>query len=150
MGRILPVSVALLAAVSVQILCQIFKLIYYSIAARRLDFSYLITAGGMPSAHSAFVSALTVSLGLWGGVHSEAFAVSCVFSLIVIYDAYRLRGTVEHHARVLKKLLADHPALGKEELSEMVGHTPKEILVGIFLGGGFAAFLWALLRSAVS
>lgn len=148
MNSLPPVSIALVTAVCVQVLCQIFKLVYYSLAARKLRFSYLVSAGGMPSAHSAFVSSLTASLALWGGAASEAFAVSCVFSLIVIYDAYRLRGAVGQQARALNRILDAHPGLGKAELNEMVGHTPLEILIGVLLGGGFAALLWAALRRA--
>jgi acid phosphatase family membrane protein YuiD len=137
---------SLLVAVAVQIACQLFKLVYYSIARGRLDLRLLVTAGGMPSAHSAFVAALSISVGLRAGFGSEIFAVSAVFSLIVIYDAYRLRGTVERHARVLRALAAGHPGIPAEDLSDMVGHSLPEIAIGIALGGGLAGAGWLALR----
>ncbi len=100
----------------------------------------------MPSAHAAFVTALAVSVGLRSGFVSDIFAVSAVFSLIVIYDAYRLRGTVERHARVLQALVAAHPEVPAEELNDLVGHTLPEIGVGIAVGGGLAAAAGMLLR----
>jgi hypothetical protein len=100
----------------------------------------------MPSAHAAFVTALSVSVGLRAGFGSDLFAVSTVFSLIIIYDAYRLRGAVEHHARVLQALAAAHPGIPAGELSDRIGHSLPEIAVGIGLGGGLAAVAWLLLR----
>jgi acid phosphatase family membrane protein YuiD len=134
--------IILASAVVVQVACQAFKVVLYSIRDRKLSLSYFVSAGGMPSAHSAFVTALSVSVGLWNGFGSDLFAVSCVFSLIIVYDAFRLRGTVQHHARVLKKLASLHPQVGAEELTEMVGHTLGEIAAGILVGGGFAVLVY--------
>ncbi len=141
-----PVSLAV--AVAVQVACQAFKVVLYSIRDRKLGLRYFLTAGGMPSAHSAFVSALCVSVGIASGFLSDLFAVSCVFSLIVIYDSFRLRGAVEKQARALNALLARHPEAGAARLSEMVGHTPAEIAVGIAAGGGLSALASLLLRQA--
>lgn len=141
-----PLSASLLTAVIVQVACQAFKVLLYSIREKKPNLRYFLSAGGMPSAHSAFVTALSVSIGLWNGFDSELFAVACVFSAIVMYDAYRLRGTVERHARLLRELLAKHPDVSAVGLTDMVGHTPAEIAVGIAAGGGFAALVFLLLR----
>ncbi len=141
-----PLSISLATAVIVQVACQAFKVLLYSIREKRLNLRYFISAGGMPSAHSAFVAALSVSIGLWNGFDSDLFAVACVFSAIVMYDAYRLRGTVERHARALKALLSRHPEVSAGGLTDMVGHTPLEIVVGIAAGGGLAALAFLLFR----
>jgi acid phosphatase family membrane protein YuiD len=134
--------IILASAVVVQVACQAFKVVLYSVRDRQLRLSYFVSAGGMPSAHSAFVTALSVSVGLWNGFGSDLFAVSCVFSLIIVYDAFRLRGTVQHHARVLKKLVSLHPEVEAGELTEMVGHSLGEIAAGILVGGGFAVLVY--------
>ncbi len=139
-AKLIPMS--LIVAVCVQVACQIFKVILYSIRDGKLGISYFFSAGGMPSSHSAFVSALTVSVGLRGGVNTEIFAAAFVFSAIVIYDSFRLRGAVENHARILKKLADRHPEVSSGPISEMVGHSPLEILVGLIFGGGSAALLY--------
>lgn len=138
-----PVSLAVAAAV--QLACQLFKVVFYSVRDRRVGLRYFFSAGGMPSAHSAFVTALTVSVGMASGVGSELFAACCVFSLIVIYDSFRLRGAVEKQARALNALLARHPEVPAGKLTEMVGHSPAEIAVGIAAGGGLAALARLLL-----
>jgi hypothetical protein len=136
--------ITLVSSIFVQLLCQAFKVVFYSIRDRRLRLSYFVSAGGMPSAHTAFVTALSVSVALRDGLGSEIFAVSAVFAFIVIYDAFRLRGTVQYHARVLKLLASKHPDVEAGDLTEMVGHSLGEILAGILAGGGFAAIVYCI------
>lgn len=136
-----PVSFAV--AVAVQMACQAFKLVYYSIRVRHFSPHFFVSAGGFPSAHSAFVTALTVSIGLRSGLGTDAFAVALVFSLIVIYDAYRLRGHVQALARRVNQL-ARQVENGGEPLSEMVGHSLAEVSSGVAIGGALAtlATVW--------
>ena len=141
-----PLSISLLCALAVQTACQLFKVVFYSIRERRIALSYFISAGGMPSAHSAFVTALSVSVGLWSGVRSDAFAVAAVFSIIIIYDSWRLRGAVAHQARVLTKLVERHPDLHAGEINTRLGHSLPEIAAGIAAGGGMAALVYVLIR----
>ena len=135
------VPAALATTLAVQILCQAFKVLLYSLRERRFAPEYFVSAGGFPSAHSAFVTALSVSVGLRSGFGSDLFAVAFVFSVIVIYDAYRLRGEVEKQARLLNRLTerlhpGEHP-----RLSEMVGHTLPEILAGVATGAGLGVLV---------
>lgn len=133
------IPVSLLIAAAVQFSCQIFKFFFYSFKAGRLDVKFLVTPGGIPSAHSAFASAITTSVAVRSGMGSELFAVSFVFAAIVIFDALRLRGEVQAHAALLNRLKNQvFPSESTEPLSEMVGHTALEILVGILLGVGVA------------
>ena len=136
----LPLS--LLTAVAVQVACQAFKVVFYSIREKRLAPSWFVSAGGMPSAHAAFVTSLSVSVGLWDGFGSGVFAVACVFSVITIYDALRLRGAVEHHARILSVLAAQHPDVPAGTINTRLGHTLPEILAGICTGGLLSALAW--------
>lgn len=135
----------LLVAVAVQVACQLFKVVYYSLVRGRFEIHRLVSAGGMPSAHAAFVSALSVSVGLRSGFASEIFAVSAVFSLIVVYDAYRLRGTVERHARAINALAAAHPGVAPSDHTDLVGHTLPEVGAGVAAGGALAWLAWLLL-----
>ena len=130
-----PLSLAI--AVGVQISCQLFKFTYYSLRDRRVSPKYLVTAGGIPSAHTAFVTALSVSIGIRAGFTSDLFAVAAVFSAIVIYDAYRLRGHVQHHAVLMNRYLLQ--GTGEPPVSEMVGHSISEIVAGLLFGGGLSA-----------
>ncbi len=129
------ISDTLLVAVGAQVLGQILKVIVHSVRAGRPQLHYFINAGGFPSAHSAFATALLVGIAFRRGLDSDVFAVAAVFSLIVIYDAYRLRGAVQRQAKMLNRLLRER---GDPEVSELSGHTLPEIIVGVLLGGTVA------------
>ena len=55
---------------------QVLKLIIYLIVNRKLSLERLVGDGGMPSAHSATVTAVAVSTGLECGFDSAIFAVA--------------------------------------------------------------------------
>ncbi len=50
--------------------------------------------GGMPSSHSALVSALSTSVGLLEGFGSAIFLIAVIFSAVIVHDAIRIR---RHH-----------------------------------------------------
>jgi hypothetical protein len=127
---ILPRS--LVIALGVQVSCQLIKFLTYSVKQGRPSWKHLATFGGMPSAHSAFVTSLAASVGVLAGFNSELFALAAVFGGIVIFDAYKLRGNVQKQAIVVNRLQATH--LKEDDripINEMVGHSAGEIVAGI-------------------
>ena len=125
---------SLLIALGVQLCSQFIKFVTYSIQHKKLSFKYLVTFGGMPSAHSAFVTALAASIGIFAGTNSELFALAAVFGGIVIFDAYKLRGNVQKQAILVNKMqvkvLDENQRI---KLNEMVGHSLPEIVAGIIM-----------------
>ncbi len=146
----MPFSASLISAALVQVICQLFKVVFYSIKDRKLQMRYLFSAGGMPSAHSAFVTALSLSIGLRLGFASEHFTVASVFSIIIIYDSFRLRGTVQRHAQLLQRMMKNFPEERETKLNLMVGHSPAETLAGIGAGALFALLIYILMPGASS
>ena len=135
---------ALLITVAIQFGCQAYKVVYYSIRNRRLEAHRLFSTGGMPSAHSAFVSALVVSIGLVEGWSSAAFTVAVVLAAIVVFDAVRLRRTVDHQSRALNELIALLPDKRPQFNPPVVGHSPAEVVVGMVVGAVLAALAYLL------
>lgn len=131
--RFLPA--ALVIAALVQVSCQLFKVVYYSLKDRKIELGYVTATGGIPSSHSAFVTALSVTVGIRNGFTSDIFAVSAVFSIIVMYDAVRLRGIVQRQSKLLNRLTSRYHPEEHENLREMIGHTPVEIVTGVLVGG---------------
>ncbi len=129
------ISDTLLVAVAAQLTGQLIKVVLHSVRTRSLQWHYFVNAGGFPSAHSAFSTALLVGIAFRSGLDSDLFAVAAVFSAIVIYDAYRLRGAVQNQAKMLNKILRER---GEPEVSELSGHSLAEIIVGVILGATIA------------
>lgn len=126
------------------ITAQVLKVIIVFLKEKKIDFKRLIGAGGMPSSHSAFVVALSVSVGRTSGFNSLEFAICTVFALIVMYDAAGVRRAAGKQARVLNSIIEDMQLTGKvaeERLKELIGHTPVEVFAGAILGIIIAAIL---------
>lgn len=142
-------SLPLVVAIASQVSAQLFKVILYSVRERRFALDRFLNPAGMPSAHTAFVTALAAAVGFRNGLLSDIFAVTFVFATIVVYDSFRLRGHVQRHAQVLNQLMKPRlevrsEPLGKEKkerdaaVSEHVGHTLPEVAAGIIWGLMFA------------
>lgn len=136
-----PLALALLAMLSV----QAFKFTRTIFRRHRPDFTRLIGTGGMPSAHSASVTALSVAVGIGSGWSSPIFAVAAFFSVITMYDATGIRRAAGHQARMLNRLVEDlreHHKIDPERLAELLGHTPLEVLVGALYGAVLSFLLY--------
>jgi len=121
---------------------QTIKMVCSFIESRRLDFSYMVSTGGMPSAHSSMASALATSLGLCEGFDSSLFALGCAFAIVVMFDAQSVRKAAGEQARLLNQivdeLLHEHH-LSENKLKELLGHTRLEVLMGCLTGIATAA-----------
>lgn len=116
---------------------QIVKFITDWIVNKKPNFKRLVGAGGMPSSHSAVVATLTTLIGQEYGVESGIFAMSCVFSAIVMYDAAGVRRAAGKQATLLNKLVENAANSGivvSEKLVEVLGHTLLQVLVGAIIG----------------
>ena len=82
-------------------LAQLIKFTFVAIRWRRFDFSLLWSAGGMPSAHAALVTALAVSVGLTEGFDSHEAMIAVGVGTIVLADAATLRPAVGDQAAIL-------------------------------------------------
>jgi hypothetical protein len=126
------------------ILAQVLKLAIELIVHKKLSLRFLVSTGGMPSAHSALVGALASGVGQTVGWSSPEFAIACLFAVIVMYDAAGVRQAAGKQARILNQILDELFREGKqfdeERLKELLGHTPFQVFVGLALGV-FISFL---------
>ncbi len=127
-------------------LAQLTKTVVALLQGKGLDFRYLVRSGGMPSAHSAVVTALATTTAMTAGFGSAAFGVSVILALIVMYDAAGVRQSVSQQSVVLNRIVRElrlRQSLTSLEadMREFLGHTPFQVIVGAI--SGFAlAWLW--------
>ena len=118
-------------------IAQVAKVVIASVRMRRLNLRVLADPGGMPSSHSAIVMGLATAVGKYAGVTSAPFAIALIFSFVVMYDAAGVRRAAGRQAAVLNRLVQDlvhMRGVQEQELRELLGHTPVEVLVGAVLG----------------
>jgi acid phosphatase family membrane protein YuiD len=127
----------LMACVAAWLIAQFSKPIIHFVHDHRVNLRYFVSAGGMPSSHSAVVMALATRVGMDTGLSSIYFALSAVFAAVVMYDAAGVRRAVSLQARVLNRMLTEMieaQQFNEERLRELIGHTPFEVFVGAMLG----------------
>ena len=116
---------------------QTVKMLADLIRTGRLDFSYLVSTGGMPSAHSAMVSGLATAIGLTEGFDSPLAMLAVGMASVTMFDAAGVRKAAGHQARILNKLLDElfrEHRLNEQRLKELLGHTRLEVFVGMLIG----------------
>ena len=113
---------------------QLFKVIYELIKTKKWNWKRIWGDGGMPSAHSAVVVTLACLIAKSEGITSPIFALSLIFSLVVMYDAAGVRRAVGKQARVLNDILNNQNLTSAEKLQEMTGHTPIQVAAGAIIG----------------
>lgn len=128
---------------------QVVKTIIDFAFTREFSPERLVGSGGMPSCHSATVCALSTAAALHYGMGSFEFAISCIFAIVVMYDARGVRRETGNQAEVLNQIMqflsSSNPGeikFTQENLKELIGHTPLQVLIGAFFGimVGFATF----------
>ena len=130
------------------LIAQISKPIIEYIRRHRIDMRLLVSAGGMPSSHSASVCALATAVAVKEGVSSTFFVIALLLAIIVMYDAAGVRRAASIQARILNQIIDElfqgHP-ISETHLRELLGHTPVEVLAGAILG--IVGAWWWMARS---
>jgi len=118
-------------------IAQALKVILGVIREKRFDFRWFTGTGGMPSTHATGVSCLATAVGLEYGFDSIYFAIAVVFTIVVMFDAQGVRRATGKQASILNKIMDDiywQGKIGENQLRELIGHTPVEVIVGALLG----------------
>jgi len=148
------------SAIAAILFAQFVKVPIHFIATKKLNWSLLTSTGGMPSSHSAAVTALSTGVALETGLDSPVFAISAVFAIITMFDATGVRRQAGEQAIVLNQLVSDFNRIIEEakvwqkkgghekrkELKELLGHKPIEV----FFGGSTGILLTLTLHYFIS
>lgn len=142
----------LIAGIAGWATAQVIKAILYAILNRDFSIERLFGDGGMPSGHSATVSAMATMSLLHYGIGSFEFAVSTMLAIIVMHDAMGVRLETGKQAEVINELTAlieeivddfnneetlekkFQKVFSEDKLKEYVGHTPIQVIAGCILG----------------
>ncbi|XP_019448927.1 PREDICTED: uncharacterized protein LOC109351767 [Lupinus angustifolius] len=141
----LPFNAPLLSAFLSLAIAQFLKIFTTWYKEKRWDSKKMLDSGGMPSSHSATVTALAMAIGLEEGTGSPAFAIAVVLSCIVMYDASGVRLHAGRQAEMLNQIVCElppeHPLSNVRPLRDSLGHTPFQVIAGAILGCIIAFFM---------
>jgi uncharacterized protein len=137
----------LIAVMIAWLLAQVLKIPTEYLRSRRWMWAMFFAAGGMPSSHTALMVAGTLAVGLYHGFDNPLFAIAVGATMIIAHDAAGVRRQAGKHAERIN-LLVDELLHGhmwsEDELKEVIGHTPLEVIGGIILGLLVAILQWVV------
>lgn len=151
MENLYPITAAILA----NLLAQILKPYFLYRKTKSFDIHQTIASGGFPSSHSATVTALSTAIALQQGLQSTYFAISLIFSIIVIYDAVNVRYYAGKNIQLTKQLIADIEKINHtkfdnpiyhEKIKAVLGHKIVEAIGGITLGLVIAFMMYPIIH----
>ncbi len=118
---------------------QLLKLVFEFILHKKWRPAVLIETGGMPSSHSALVTATAAGIGWDLGFDHPDFAIAVTVAFVVMYDASGIRRAAGLTAERINLLPADlWPDQPGKSLKETLGHTRLEVFVGSLIGPAVA------------
>ena len=127
------------------LLAQALKIPTEYLRSRKWMWAMFFAAGGMPSSHTALMVAGTLSVGLYYGFDNPLFAIAIGVTMIIAHDAAGVRRQAGKHAErinvLFDELLHGH-MWSEDDLKEIIGHTPLEVIGGIILGLLVAIVQW--------
>ena len=121
-----------LIAQTLKIFTGIFRMREFSF--RNLFFG----TGGMPSSHTASVTALCTAMIVTEGFASKLTAITGLLCIIVMNDATGVRRETGKQSKALniliQNLFKDPPEKLDENFRELIGHTPLQVVCGAITG----------------
>ena len=130
---IFEVSPYISAIIIAWLVSHIIKSIVSCVKKEKRSFRQLFASGGMPSSHSASAVALATVVALLDGVGSGLFGVAALFSMIVMYDAMKVRRSSGEQGSAIQELIKEQKSnVRLPRVSK--GHEPLEVFFGALLG----------------
>ncbi|MFM8427405.1 MAG: divergent PAP2 family protein [Chloroflexota bacterium] len=137
----------LIAVLSAWLLAQALKIPTEYLKSRRWMWAMFFAAGGMPSSHTTLMVAGTLAVGLYHGFDNPIFGIAVAATMIIAHDAAGVRRQAGKHAErinvLFEELLHGH-MWSENELKEVIGHTPLEVIGGIIFGLLVAIVQWMI------
>ncbi|CAN4117809.1 unnamed protein product [Withania somnifera] len=131
-------NVPLISAFLACAIAQFLKLFTTWYKEKRWDSKRMLSSGGMPSSHSATVTALVMAIYLQEGAGGSAFAIAVILACVVMYDATGVRLHAGRQAELLNQIVCElppeHPVANVRPLRDSLGHTPLQVFAGALLG----------------
>lgn len=144
----------LMAAFAAIVFAQFIKIPVAYLLNRKTSLALATSTGGMPSSHSATVSALITALAIEYGIDSPLVAIASTFGVIVMFDSMGVRRQSGEQGILLNELVVEFTRLHEKvmnlskdgfsqkltkekkerHLKEYLGHKPIEVFFGILTG----------------
>lgn len=141
----------LVAAMAAIFISQVTKIPVAYFLKRPVTLTLMFSTGGMPSSHSAGVTALITAIIIEHGFDSPLTAIAVTFGILVMFDSMGVRRQSGEHGIIINELIREFQTFSKSltqrdalieedgdhstmHSSEFLGHKPIEVMFGIVYG----------------
>ncbi len=114
----------------------VLKGLFIYLSSWKIDLEKSLWTWWMPSVHSSVVVSLTTAVAIKYGVHSDLFAITMAFTMIIIYDAINIRFEAGRHAKAINE------SIWEKKYKESLWHLPSEAFAWSILGIVVAIILY--------
>ncbi len=137
----------LIVSMAAWLTAQIIKIIINAIVNKTFSLERLFGDGGMPSGHSATVTAAAFMVGIHEGLTSPVFGFALVIAIIVMHDATGVRQEAGKHAKSIIEIVdilytyvefcqERDLKIKTEKFKTLIGHTHLQVFFGALTGIG--------------
>jgi acid phosphatase family membrane protein YuiD len=126
-----------LVPIAAGLICQLIKLLIYSVLERRFMPGGLLRPDGMPNIHASVFSALSTMIGLKYGYSSLLYSVAATYSVVILHDTMRVKRAKEKQVDVLNRIILSVKwtgALESDGTRRVLQYRPLDVLGGVMLG----------------
>jgi acid phosphatase family membrane protein YuiD len=119
------------------IVCQLIKLVIYSVLERRLMPGGLLKPDGMPNVHASIFSALSTVIGIKYGYSSLLYSVAATYSIVILHDTMRVKRAKEKQVDVLNRIILSVEWSGERDnggTMRVLQYRPLDVLGGVAVG----------------
>jgi len=126
-----------LLPITAGIVCQLLKLVIYSIVEKRFCPERLVMPDGMPNLHAAVFATLSTVIGVKYGYSSLLYSVSATYSIVILHDTMRVKRAKEKQVDVLNRIISsieEYGDLRSDRIKRVLQYRPLDVLGGVLLG----------------
>jgi len=131
----------LLISVMASIISQFFKMALYSLKKRKLIFDVIWKGygnkAGMPSSHTAFMSAAAATIYLIEGGPTNLFMLSVITAIVTVQTVVDLKfhfDSASNYINGMFDLVLDTKETALKKFEHLTGHTYNQVIVGAIIG----------------
>lgn len=119
------------------LVCQLLKLVVYSVMERRFMPGGFFRPDGMPNLHTSVFAALSTVIGIKYGYSSLLYSVTATYSIVILHDTMRVKREKERQVDVLNRIIKSiegYRDLDAERMKRVLQYRPLDVLSGVILG----------------
>ncbi|MGC8770896.1 MAG: divergent PAP2 family protein [Brevinematia bacterium] len=139
-----------ISALTAQLSSQLFKVFLPFFKGGKPNFKNINAYGSFPSAHSAFISSATLSLGFESGFSSPPFGFALVVCFIIISDIIVVRNYLYKNILNTKEILEHLKLEDKKHTEKFKSHSILDIVSGIVWGCLVSVVFWLVFKKIKS